>query len=208
MSWRSPTTPISASAMKRAIRESLFARLCDRHPKLLAVKLDGATKEMFVWGLRVGFITYGTRVSGDVPAFYDALERKTAGNIRGTVSNASHLSQSIVRKALQTPDDLRRAGGKDRHPQGRAAGSRRPSTIRNTPTPGRSIPSTPATSCVWVSRPWKPNPSGFTCWTRCRVGLIATGPHDIRIAFSSVDEENIPDLFDSLFRAIQDIQGG
>ncbi|MEA3280667.1 MAG: aminotransferase class I/II-fold pyridoxal phosphate-dependent enzyme, partial [Thermodesulfobacteriota bacterium] len=44
------------------IKESLFARLCGMHPRLLAVKLDGATKENYVWGLRVGFITYGCKV--------------------------------------------------------------------------------------------------------------------------------------------------
>ena len=41
------------------LKESLFSKLMDREPRLLAVKLDGATKENYVWGLRVGFITYG-----------------------------------------------------------------------------------------------------------------------------------------------------
>ena len=41
------------------LKESLFARLCGQDPRLLAVKLDGCTKENFVWGLRIGFITYG-----------------------------------------------------------------------------------------------------------------------------------------------------
>jgi len=37
----------------------LFGKLANAHPNLLAIKLDGATKELFVWGLRCGFITYG-----------------------------------------------------------------------------------------------------------------------------------------------------
>ena len=41
------------------MRESLFALLCGLHPNLLAVKLDGPTKEDYVWGFRVGFLTYG-----------------------------------------------------------------------------------------------------------------------------------------------------
>jgi aspartate/methionine/tyrosine aminotransferase len=90
------------------LKESLFAHLCNRHPRMLAVKLDGATKEMFVWGLRVGFITYNTMVNGDPIPFYTALERKTAGDIRGSISNASHLSQSIVLRAMLHPDELDR----------------------------------------------------------------------------------------------------
>ena len=70
------------------LKESLFARLCQSHPRLLAVKLDGATKESFVWGLRAGFITYGCPVETDAAPVYDALERKTAGAVRGNISNA------------------------------------------------------------------------------------------------------------------------
>jgi hypothetical protein len=43
------------------------------HPGMLAVKLDGATKETFyVWGLRVGFITYGAVCQdGKAAALFD-----------------------------------------------------------------------------------------------------------------------------------------
>jgi len=42
-------------------KESLFGRLARASNNLLAVKIDGATKEEFVWGLRVGFITFGVK---------------------------------------------------------------------------------------------------------------------------------------------------
>ncbi|MBI5582628.1 MAG: aminotransferase class I/II-fold pyridoxal phosphate-dependent enzyme, partial [Deltaproteobacteria bacterium] len=42
------------------ITESLFSRLADLHERVLAVKLDGPTKEDYVWGFRIGFITYGS----------------------------------------------------------------------------------------------------------------------------------------------------
>ena len=37
--------------------ESLFGLLANAHENLLAVKLDGPTKEDYVWGFRVGFMT-------------------------------------------------------------------------------------------------------------------------------------------------------
>lgn len=43
---------------ENSIQESIFTKLLNLHPNLLPIKLDGATKEQFAWGLRVGFITY------------------------------------------------------------------------------------------------------------------------------------------------------
>jgi len=78
-------------------KESIFAQLCNLSEKVLAVKLGGATKEDYVWGFRVGFITYG--VKNGTPELYEALENKTAGAVRGNISNVSHLSQSLLYQA-------------------------------------------------------------------------------------------------------------
>jgi aspartate/methionine/tyrosine aminotransferase len=80
--------------------ESLFAQLAQSHPNLLAVKVDGITKEEYAWGLRVGFITFGIKNSSQ--ALYKALEEKTAGAIRGNISNACHSSQSLILNALKS----------------------------------------------------------------------------------------------------------
>jgi len=82
---------------KNIFRESLFALICDAHPNLLAVKLDGPTKEDYVWGFRLGFMTYG--VAAATPAVYAALEAKTAGAIRGNISNSANISQSMLLRA-------------------------------------------------------------------------------------------------------------
>ncbi len=79
-------------------KESLFSRLANLHENVLAIKLDGATKEHYAWGLRVGFITYGFK--GATKEAYTALEEKTSGAIRGSISNASNLSESLVLLAL------------------------------------------------------------------------------------------------------------
>jgi aspartate/methionine/tyrosine aminotransferase len=82
-------------------KESLFAELADLHPNLLAVKIDGITKEDYAWGFRVGFITYG--VKGGTPELYAALEDKTAGALRGNISNSPHLSQSLALQSFNSP---------------------------------------------------------------------------------------------------------
>lgn len=190
-----------------ALRESLFARFCNRHPRLLAVKLDGATKEMFVWGLRVGFITYGTRiVDGEYGPFYDALERKTAGNIRGTVSNASHLSQTLVLKTLRSPQFAEERNQKV-------------SLLKERANRVKEVVKRPEYADAWEMYPFN---SGYFMCLRLKtveaeplrthllekygVGLIATDTYDIRIAFSSVDAPHIDELFRRIHQGIADLE--
>ncbi len=87
---------------KGVFRESLFGLLANLHPNILAIKLDGPTKEDYVWGMRVGFITYG--MQGATPEVYQALEAKTAGLVRMTISNANHLGQQMLLQAFRHPD--------------------------------------------------------------------------------------------------------
>lgn len=81
--------------------QSMFVDLCDAHENLLAVKLDGPTKEDYVWGFRVGFITFG--VKGGNPPLYQALEAKCAGAIRANISNVSMPAQSMLLAAWKNP---------------------------------------------------------------------------------------------------------
>ncbi|MBN1893985.1 aminotransferase class I/II-fold pyridoxal phosphate-dependent enzyme [bacterium] len=86
---------------KGIFRESLFALLAGAHENITAVKADAATKEEYVWGLRVGFLTFSSK--GITEQSCAALQEKTAGIVRGSISNASHLSQSLILQALSSP---------------------------------------------------------------------------------------------------------
>jgi aspartate/methionine/tyrosine aminotransferase len=81
-------------------RESLFAKLCDAHENIFAIKGDAATKEEMVWGFRVGFITYNSK--GMTEAHYEALVKKTMGAIRGNVSSCSKPAQTILLKGMRS----------------------------------------------------------------------------------------------------------
>ncbi|MFO7869439.1 MAG: aminotransferase class I/II-fold pyridoxal phosphate-dependent enzyme [Bacteroidales bacterium] len=80
--------------------ESIFTQLANVHENVLAVKIDGPTKEDYVWGFRVGFITYGIKNAS--AKLYETLEAKTAGALRGNISNISNLSQSLLMKIYQS----------------------------------------------------------------------------------------------------------
>ncbi len=191
---------------ERCLQESLFALLANEHPNLLAIKLDGGTKEDFIWGLRIGFISYGTKCRGDASRVYEALEKKTAGDIRGNISNASHLSQTLLLQSLQ-------------HPRNKAEKAQKFQILRNRAMKVRSVLADPKYDPAWEAYPF--NAGYFMCLRlkeieaeplrvhlleRYGVGLIAIGKHDLRVAFSCIDEEQIGELFDTILKGIQDLQ--
>ena len=74
--------------------ESLFAEFATLDKNVLAVKLDGTTKEDYVWGLRVGFISFAFKGATDEQL--KALEAKAAGNVRSCISNSSSIGQHLA----------------------------------------------------------------------------------------------------------------
>jgi aspartate/methionine/tyrosine aminotransferase len=79
--------------------ESLFAEFADLSENVLAIKLDGTTKEDYVWGLRVGFMTFAFKGANDEQL--KALEAKAAGNVRSAISNVSSIGQAMALKAYE-----------------------------------------------------------------------------------------------------------
>jgi len=186
-------------------RESLFARLAGIHERLLAVKVDGPTKEEFVWGLRMGMLTFGGRAVLSSDALYQALEKKAAGAIRSAVSNCAHASQSILAKAL-AGDAI---DGQRREKQG---------ILKARAEKVHAILASPKYADVWEPYPF--NAGYFMCLKlkgldaetyrkhlleKYGVGVIADGQRDIRVAFSSVDEGQLEDLYEVLATAARDL---
>lgn len=190
-----------------ALKESIFAHLCGIHPRLLPIKLDGATKENYVWGLRVGFITYGPGFNGDSKALFDALERKTAGCVRGNISNASHLSQSIILNSMKS----------NAYPEEKAHKFR---LLKSRADRVRKVLNDAKYDDAWKVYPF--NSGYFMCvqlktvnaeklrkhlLDQYGIGVIALGEKDIRIAFSCLEESDIQTLFDDMLQAVNDLSG-
>ena len=186
-------------------QESLFAKLAGSHERLLAVKVDGPTKEEFVWGFRTGMLTFGGRAFLSDEALYQALEKKVAGAIRSAVSNCSHVAQSVLVKAMST-DALRT----ERQEKKEILEARAKKV--------QTILSSPDYAELWEPYPF--NAGYFMCLKlkgidaetfrkhlldKYGVGVIADGERDIRIAFSSVDLSQLEDLYTILATAARDL---
>ena len=190
---------------KACEHESFFGRLAQAHPNLLAIKVDGATKEEFVWGMRVGFVTFG--VKNGTAGVYKALEDKTAGLIRAVVSSVTHPGQTIVLKALQDPGFRKQQAEKVEILRQRAE------------VTGVECRRSEYADC-WEVYPYN---SGYFMCLRLKeaaadsvrmklldehgVGTIALGQANLRVAFSCLTEAQIPGVFAAIAAAVRSVRG-
>ncbi|MBP5641419.1 MAG: aminotransferase class I/II-fold pyridoxal phosphate-dependent enzyme [Victivallales bacterium] len=188
------------------MKESLFTKIAGRHERLLAIKADAATKEVYVWGLRIGFVTVAVKSEQSPEPLYEALNAKLGGCVRSVISNCSALSQQIVLKALKSPSFY----------EERAANV---AIIRERAQKVHEVLRNPKYSEVWEPYPFN---SGYFMCIRLKhvnaealrvhmldaygIGTIAVGPENIRIAFSCLEVENVQELFDLLYKGAKELE--
>jgi aspartate/methionine/tyrosine aminotransferase len=189
----------------RSITESLFGMLANRHPNLLAVKLDGATKELFVWGLRCGFLCFAPGRAEGAEAALEVLDAKTRGAIRAGISNSSGLSQLLVETVLASSSV--EAERKQKHETLRAR-AEKVYGVANAPRFRESWETYPFNSGYFMCVKVKEVPAEKVrvhLLEKYGIGLIAEGESDLRVAFSCLELSEIEPLFEALHRAIQEL---
>ena len=176
--------------------ESLFVRFAGIHDRVLAVKIDGPIKEDFVWGLRMGFLTFGSKGLGQV--HYNALVKKLMGAIRSSVSCANTSAQYLMLKAME---DRRTPGEKDRY---RAMLQRRYNLVKDFIAANPDHPALrplPFNSGYFMSFHCEADAEALRqeLLAKHGIGVVALGEHCVRIAFSSIDEEKITETYRILY---------
>jgi aspartate/methionine/tyrosine aminotransferase len=177
-------------------KESLFAKFASLHERVLAVKLDGPTKEDYVWGFRVGFLTFGSKGLSQV--HYDALVKKLMGAIRSSVSCSNTSAQYLMLKVME---DSRTPGEKQAY---RDMLRRRYNLVKDFL---QANPNHPVLDPL-------PFNSGYFMSFRCKtdaeairrellqkhgIGVISLGKQCLRVAFSSIDEEKISAVYGQIY---------
>ena len=188
------------------LTESLFAALSHLHENLLAIKVDGITKEEYAWGFRIGFITFG--IKNGTAALYKALEEKTAGAVRGNISNSSHPSQSLFINSLkseshQSEKHKNQDKIKERYLKVK-------SVLQQHPEYEKYFAALPFNSgyfmCVQLKGPdadkvWR------TLLDKYSTGVICYSEKKLfRIAFASTPTQQIEKLFNNIYLACQDCE--
>ena len=195
----------------RCMKQSLFTKIAGKHANLMAIKADAATKECYVWGLRVGFIAFAIGTSADAEAtaaLYKALEQKAAGLIRSTVSNCSALSQYIATQALTSKEFYSQRQAKSDVMRARCEAV------------AQTLAAHPEYGAYFTAHPF--NSGYFMCLRlhktssetlrrllldKYQTGGIAIGERDFRIAFSCLELSQIPELFQAIWSACKELAG-
>ncbi|MDE0504586.1 MAG: aminotransferase class I/II-fold pyridoxal phosphate-dependent enzyme, partial [Candidatus Poribacteria bacterium] len=180
------------------LRESLFGWLTDLHPNVIPVKIDGATKEEYSWGLRVGFLTFGLNEDEMKP-----LEEKITALIRVSTSGTSQLSQTMVYQTMNTPEYTEEKQEKYE-------------TLKSRALKVKDVVRSPTYEDLWEVYPF--HAGYFMCLRLKRgnaeavrqhllneygIGVVSQGDSELRVAYSCVDESDIQFLFDAIAEATQ-----
>ena len=189
-------------------QESLFAKLAGCHERLLAVKVDGPTKEEFVWGFRTGMLTFGAQGLPQRRSPLSGLGEEGRGGhpqrrLELFPRRPIGLGEGHVERACRPSGGRRRTSSKPGRRKSKRSSAR------------------PSLPNLWEPYPF--NAGYFMCLKlkgidaetfrkhlleKYGVGVIADGERDIRIAFSSVDEAQLEDLYAVLAAAARDLLDG
>ncbi len=190
---------------EETLKESMFGLLANCHERVLAIKLDGATKEEYVWGFRCGFITFAPGKIQGGEFVINALEKKIMGCIRGNISNSPMISQSLMLKGLKSPDFVREKEEKFAILQKRAC---KVKEILDSGKYKDAFEYYPFNSGYFMCLKLKSvdaEPLRVHILDKYGVGTISTAQRDLRIAFSSVELEDIPEIFELIYSGVKDL---
>jgi aspartate/methionine/tyrosine aminotransferase len=174
------------------LRESIFARLVDAHENILAVKADGPTKEDYVWGFRVGFVTFGGK--GLNEKMQEALTKKLFGVIRSSVSSSSGLAQHLLLKALLYPG-YEEQKSRYSHILGQRYKAMRAWLASNAlPSCLKVLPFNSGYFMSFLCTGLSAEKLRLALLDNLGIGTISMQDKYLRVAFSSVEVEHIPAL--------------
>ena len=164
----------------------------------------GTTKEDYVWGLRVGFISFAFK--GATDAQLKALEAKAAGNVRSAISNVSSIGQHLAIAAYADPAYDAQKRQKYEVLRARYVEIRR--ILKAHPEYRRSFEVMPFNSGYFMCV--KPRGVEAEAVRRRLIEKYSTGTIVlsglIRLAFSTIPKAKLERLFANVHAAIKDLQ--
>ena len=180
------------------MHESLFGMLVGCHPKVVPVKVDGATKEEYAWGLRIGFLTFGLAESAMQP-----IEEKLSGLIRVSTSGAAQISQTLILEAMKSI-------GYDEQKQSNFE------ILKDRALKVQQIANDTRYADMWDVYP---NHAGYFICLSIKsgnaetvrqmllnehgIGIIALSETELRVAYSCIDITDIEEVFSKIAQVVQ-----
>ncbi|HPE88557.1 MAG TPA: aminotransferase class I/II-fold pyridoxal phosphate-dependent enzyme [Spirochaetia bacterium] len=181
------------------LRESMFAFLAGAHPRILAAKVDGQTKEDYVWGFRGGFVTFANPALDEKG--YDALIKKLMGVVRSSVSNATAPTQHILAKAMAQPRYAEQKARFSEILEGRYKAVKRFIASRPAPEGFKALPFNSGYFMCFECEGFSAEALRLKLLEERGIGVISIQDTWLRVAFSSVDEEDLETMYSEIYEA-------
>jgi aspartate/methionine/tyrosine aminotransferase len=181
--------------------QSLFADLADLHENILAVKVDGATKEELVWGFRLGFLTFAGR--GLTEAHYEALLQKVTGAVRSSISNSNQLTQNLMLLALESERHQEQKQQAFDIIQARYRKVRE--IVTNLDAPLKALPFNSGYFMTFRVMGKSAEALRKKLLAEHGVGTISIQDKYLRVAYSSVDLDRLEELYAAIAKAAREL---
>lgn len=186
-----------------AASESLFAYLADAHENIFAIKGDGATKEDMVWGFRIGFVTYASK--GLDKAQLAALENKTLGMIRCTVSNCDRPGQSMLVHAYREGENVQADKARTFEEMRRRYRRIHQAIASHPQTLLRAYPFNSGYFMAFDTTGHSAEQLRRHLLDDYGIGTVNIMDRTLRLAYCSVEEESLEDLVDKVYKAAEEL---
>lgn len=185
------------------LRESIFASFANAHPRILAAKVDGQTKEDYVWGFRGGFVTFASK--GMEEKSYDALVKKLMGVVRSSVSNATAPTQYILAKAMADPRYAKQKIEYAKLLEGRYRAVKKYLAAHSAPEGLKTLPFNSGYFMCFECEGYSAETLRLKLLNEEGIGVISIQDKWLRVAFSSVDQDQIEELYNEIFKAAKSL---
>ena len=202
----------------KVINRSIFYALHELEEDIIPIKLDGITKELLLYGGRIGFITIGLKPhwvknAQELATLKSEIDNKLSGLIRATISNSNHFYQSLVLKLFE---DIGMDGLIQKREKVISLLKKRYESINaefgKIKNENISVDSNAGGFFIFVNlnpEKFKANDFADHLLKKYKVGVIPIEKqHDningIRIAYCSIDIKKIPEFVDRIDRALKD----
>ncbi len=200
------------------IDKSIFYNLHQLDENIIPIKLDGITKELLLYGGRIGFVTIGLKpswVSNDeeLEMLKNEIINKLEGINRSSISNCNHFYQAITQKIFEenSMDEILETRNKVKTLLKKRY-ERINAELAKINNPNISVDPNSGGFFLFVNlNPQKIKASEFAdhLLKRYKVGVIPIEKlndniNGIRIAYCSIDIEKIPEFIKRIQLALQD----
>lgn len=201
------------------LTRSLFYDLLEAEEDVIPIKLDGITKELLIYGGRIGFLTIGLKPKwvkndAELELLKKEIDNKLEAINRSTISNCNHYFQAVTQEMLSEKNISRLEKSRDRV---KALLEERCNTLNNELSklnnPNATVDPNSGGFFLFLNLNPKIKASEFAklLIEKYKVGIIpAENPkqniNGIRIAYCSIDITTIPELVKRIEQALAEFK--